>query len=275
MKKFIFLVVTGYISILPSLSQEYPQLRLRLGAAKSVVSAGRSQNNTLYRLYDVPSPLPSGIGLEYSKPLKKPYTRFVAGAFLNLNFFALDINPEKFSQVPAAGTLRSSFGNINLYAGFEKRIGKRQLTPNRDYVSFFAGVGLSYNPPGDKPGYWFGGGISDGVTKDGKYFQGIYKDNINPVFSGYFTAVHVTRAHILSPDFFAGFRWPIHNKKGDVAAEIELIVKYGLSSKYYIDVSYTLDGQYQMDRLKDRGVNVQLNVLIPLRNFGKRKFEKN
>jgi hypothetical protein len=274
MKKFFFFFLTMCINTIPSFSQDHPQLRLRLGVNKPIVSAGRSQDNTLYRMYDR-GLRPSGIGLEFSKPLKKPYTRFFAGAFFNFNGFSVGINPEKFSQAPAAGTFLSDYGATSFYAGFEKRIGKRKLAPNRDYISIVGGVGLSYNSPGAGPDEWFGGSIGDGITNEGKYFQGIYKDNpYNPVFSGYMTAIRRNRAHILTPEIFGGFRWPIHNKKGIRVVEIELIVNYGLNAKYYLDMPYTLDGQYQMDRLKDKGVNIQLNVLIPLKNFGKRKSEK-
>jgi hypothetical protein len=114
--------------------------------------------------------------------------------------------------------------------------------------------------------------VSDGITKEGKAFRGIYYDGRgNPVFADYFSRISVQRPSIISPDIFAGLRWHIRTKKGKTALTVELSANLGLSTKHYIDVSYTLDGQYQTDRLKDRGAGVQLNVLVPLKNFGKKR----
>lgn len=253
-------------------AQSHPQLRLRFGAAKSIVSAGKSQENTFFRMYDKRSPLPSGIGLEFAKPIKKQNNSLLLGAFLDVQPYSISINPKKFAIPPGGGVGSSGNGSIRFYAGLEKRIGKKQMLPSKSIISFFGGLGISYNFPGAGPGSWWGGGISDGLTTSGKVFQGYYGGQIGfPAFDAYYAKVRSHKAHTFTPDIFGGFRWNIRNKKGNTTMIVELVANYGLMTKFYHDVSYTLDGQPQMDRLKDKGVNVQINVLIPLKNFGKKK----
>lgn len=240
-----------------------------MGAGKSIVSVGKSQENTLYRMYGNQS---SGIGLELLFPNKWKNTHLSMGAFLEVLPYSIGINQEKFTQSPGGGSLGSGNGSIKFYASIEKRIGNKELSMHRNFFTFFGGGSVYYNFPGSGPDDWFGGSISDGITKDGKVFRGIYYDGRgNPVFAGYFTHIVAHRASFFSPDIFAGLRWHIRTKKGKTALIVELSTDLGITTKHYIDVSYTLDGQYQTDRLKDRGASVQLNVLIPLKNFGKRR----
>jgi hypothetical protein len=271
MKIFSFLLLCC-LFMSQAFGQSYPQLRLRLGASKSIVSAARSDNDTYYRMYDKRSPLPSGIGLEFSKPLKKPNTSFIAGAFLDVQPYSLGINPNSFITPPGGAVYSSGNGSIRFYAGLEKRIGRREIPAHKNYFSIFGGLGISYNFPGYRPGDAWGGSIGKGVTNDGKSFQGIYLQNpAYPTFDGFYTQIRSHRAHFFTPDIFGGFRWNIRNKKGNTVLAVELVCNYGLMTKFYHDVSYTLDGQPYTDRLKDKGVNVQINVLVPLKNFGKKR----
>jgi hypothetical protein len=273
MKKNLYFLFIFTISATQSHSQQQPRLSLRAGVAKSIVSAGKSQENTLYRMYDYQSPLPSGIGLELLFPNKWKNTNLFMGAFLEIHPFMIGINPDKFSQPPGGGLLGSGSGSIKFYAGVEKRIGNKEIAVHRNFFTFFGGVSIYYNGKTGGPDGGFSGSVGDGITKDGKAFRGIYYDGRgNPIFADYVSQITPRSAHMFSPDIFGGFRWHIRTIKGKTALTVELSTNIGLTAKHSIDVSYTLDGQYQSDRLKERGASVQLNILIPLKNFGiKRK----
>lgn len=268
--KRILIISIILIANFSSSAQSYPQLRLRFGAAKSIVSAARSDHDTYFSMYDRPSPLPSGIGLEFSKPLKKPATSLLLGAFLDIQTYRLGIYPKNFIVVPGVGIISSDNGCIRFYAGLEKRIGTKNITPSKNYFSVFGGLGISYNFPGADPDQWTGGEMSDGLTSAGKYFQGIYEQDLVYV-PGYKLKIRSHSAHTFTPDIFGGIRWNIRNKKGNTALAVELVCNYGLMTKFYNDIPFTLDGQPAGERLKDKGVNMQINVLIPLKNFGKKK----
>ncbi len=270
--RFLAIVPFCLICLFSTAQLNKPQLRMRIGYAKSIVTSGKSDDNTIYKMYNEHSYHTSGIGIEYAKPLKSNKNNsLLLGVFFDGQSFALGVNTEKFSQAPVSSILWSSKSPIRLYAGFEKRIGKKELEFHKNYFTFFGGLGISYNGEA-RPTVWEGKVIGDGVTTEGKYFQGEYIDG--PLFSGYYMGVHARAAHVISPDVFAGLRWNIRNKKGNNAFGVELLMNYGLMTKLYLDMPYTLDGQPVSDRIKDKGVNVQLNMIIPLKNFGKRKKEK-
>lgn len=250
-------------------AQQYPQLRLRLGATKSIVSQGNSSDNTIYRMYDKRSPIPSGIGLEFSKQMKKHNDNWFAGVFFEFQPFQSGVNPEKFQSLQGGYSSLSNYGCIRFYTGIEKRIGKKEIPASKNYFSVFGGIGISYN--GGKQGSASGGASGQGLTNDGRTFTGIYVDRPDPSFSGIMTWETHSRAHVFTPDVFAGFRWNIRNKKGNTVLAVELVANYGLTPKYYHYYNYSLDNIAQRDRLKDKGVNVQVNVLIPLKNFGRKK----
>lgn len=264
-----------YVMALPvcfaqsSLAQEYPQLRLKFGATRAFSS---SSGNNFYRMLDKHSPLPSGIGLEYQRPMKKPGQHFFAGAFLHLQPYVVGINPARFTTVPGAGDMSSGYGNIRVYAGWEKRLGKMDIPAHRNYFSVFGSLGLAWNPGSQNTDSWFGTTIGDGLTTDGRIFRGEYFDGRGyPEFAGYYSKLRQRPAHALTPVLSAGLRWNIRNKKGNTCLVTELSFNYNPVSVYYLDISYTLDGQPAMDRLKERGSSIQLNLLIPLKTFRKKK----
>jgi hypothetical protein len=270
MKPAFFITIIVFILSFTSKAQlSHPQLRLKLGGSKSIVSSGRSDDNTAYKMTDKKSPLPSGLGLEFVKPLKKlENTNLIIGGFLQVQGYAVGINENFFSDPPGIN-IASDRRFVRLYVGLEKKLGKKPIPINKNYISVFGGLGLSINGSTAYSENAFSGSIRDGITKDGKHFQGIYYDG--GLYPNYFTELHDRAAHFISPDIFGGFRWNIRNKKGNNVLTVELMATYGLMNKFVLDLPYTLDGVRTEDQIKDKGVNVQLNVLIPLKNFGKKK----
>jgi hypothetical protein len=174
--KFISILFICFADSSNSYSQTNPQLRLKLGASKSIVSSGRSDDNGAYKMTDKKSPLPSGLGLEFVKPLKKlENTNLIIGGFLQVQGYAVGINESFFSDPPGI-SIASDRRFVRLYAGLEKKLGKKPIPINKSYISVFGGLGLSINGSTAYSENAFSGSIRDGITKDGKHFQGIYYD---------------------------------------------------------------------------------------------------
>jgi len=51
---------------------------------------------------------------------------------------------------------------------------------------------------------------------------------------------------------------------------LELLGNYGLSEYFSYHVPYTLDGVSHEDSFPENGICAQLNLIIPLQNFGKK-----
>jgi|CXWL01.1.fsa_nt_gi hypothetical protein len=267
--QFLIAASLCFITLFSSAQLNNPQIRMRIGVARSVVSSGMSDLNSAYRIYDDGSLSLSWIGFEYAKPIwKKRNMNLLLGVFFDEQSYAVGINSNRFSLQPQSSILKSSNSSIRLYTGLEKRIGKKELEKHNDYFSFFGGLGISYNGRMQSSG-WSGKNVADGTTTDGKHFEGVYENG--PVLTGYFMQVHDRAANSITPDIFAGFRRNIHNQKGNNTLGVELLMNYALMTKFYLDMPYTLDGQPASDRVKNRGTNIQLNLIIPLKNFRKRK----
>ncbi len=243
---------------------------MRYGYGRSVASNGQQEDNNVYRKYDANFIATSGIGFEFVKPMKKDKNaNWMLGVFFDNQLYVVGINNEKFSQLPQpASKYKSSVSSARLYAGFEKRLSQKPLKQDRNYITFIGGAGISYNGKKEGAG-WSGKHIGDGITDKGEHFQGAYENFIT--LTGYYMKVSNRSAHPVSPDIFAGFRWNIRNQKGRNALGVELLMNYSLLTKFYLDMPYALDGQPASDRLKVKGTNIQLNAIIPLKNFRKKE----
>lgn len=268
--RYLFVLSVLLILNINTIAQSKPQLRLKTGASKAFLTKEASDNNGLYKMNNALSINASGIGVEYFKPLNKKGRGLFLGIFMNVQTFAIDINAKKFSSIPTSETIESSYTNYRLYAGLEKRLGKPSDQLQKNYFSIFGAIGLTLNPMGDSEGSWMGKAVGDGITTDGKAFKGVFFNGLgSSQLAGYFTQVRAHKAATLSPDISGGLRYNIQNQKGKTVFVAETILTYGITNKYYIDMSYTLDGQEKVDRLKDKGTNLQLNLLIPLYTFRK------
>lgn len=246
---------------------QHPQLRLKLGAVKTFASPFVSEGFA-YKNTSLHSPYPI-IGLEFSKPIVSHNRSWFLGFSQDIQGFAQTPNLKNFQIFRSSGTSQLVIGTWKLYGGIEQRLGKKEMPINKNYLTVMGAIGLTINPFGGNGERAFGSGGEEGITKDGKYFRSPYG---NYFFgSDYYSVVYVRRTNLISPTLIAGLRWHIRNRKGDEALTVELLANYGLTRYYNYYIPYTLDNIPQTDKLGEKGVNVQLNILIPLRNFGKKK----
>ncbi len=271
MRKFLISYILSACSLIANGQTYYPRLDLKLGISQSLVSPRISEGDFYKIAYRGLSPLPV-MGLEYSRPVWKDQALFFAGVSLEFQKFGSGMTAKNLRQFSGSGgQLQSGTGVIKLYAGIEKRLTK-DLRLNKNYFTLFGGLGITLNL--QQYGAPFGGTISGyGITHAGQEFiGGVYREF--PHNSGqyeYLSEFDFGRVHRFSPTVLSGARWHILNKKGINVLTLELQVTYGLTRYHNISAAYTLDGIERKDYLGEKGISVQLNFLIPLRNFGKRK----
>jgi hypothetical protein len=185
---------------------------------------------------------------------------------------------QAFDSSPNLKNFESFFGGatiglrsfvLRLYAGIEQRIGKKEIPPYKNYFSVFAGLGLTINSFGGPGDGTYGTSPDYGTTKDGRQFQSPYTGS--SLGGPYSKLVYAESKFISTPTIFGGLRWHIRNKKGNDAMVVELLGNYGLGRYYNYYMPYTLDGVEYTDALGEKGVCVQLNILIPLHNYRKKK----
>lgn len=260
MKSLLLLSLSIFIFLQ---SNAQSQLRVRLGVSKSF-NSGR--NVGLHRTGGRKSPLPSGIGLEYYRPLPKKELGIITGVFVEQQGFSGGLNPHKFSQgsMPMYG---STFGSVKLYGGIEKTLIK-QKRPNANTLSVMAGVAIGINVLG----------VNDEVnafslnkpmeTLNGNKYEWIKSQSSN---QDLYTVMDTRTTNTLTPELFAGFRWNIKNRQAKTIFVAEGVVNYSLLPKTSIEFPYKLNGKPMIDKIKNHGFNVQLNALIPVKTF----FRKN
>lgn len=264
-KHFCLLLVTSLPFLL--LAQTIPQLRLKLGVTKTFASPFVSDGYA-YKAGAVASPYPV-LGVEFSHPIKHAYRYWFAGVSLDIQGFSSVPNLKNFQSFQAQGSLQVVSGTFRFYAGIEQRIARKQIPANRNYISIFGGLGLTLNSfggAGEGPISTTG---SEGITKDGRQFKSPYITGY--YFADYQTAVYIRRSSLFSPTLFTGFRWHVRNKKGNEVIISELLANYGLTRYYNYYMPYTLNNEPHTDKLGEKGVCIQLNTMIPLLHFGKKK----
>ncbi|HEY6506044.1 MAG TPA: hypothetical protein VIZ28_18845 [Chitinophagaceae bacterium] len=247
-----------------SFAQDRPQLRLKLGATKNFMPPPNMSVGYAYKTDISNSPYPV-IGLEYSKPLKNGRSFFFAGVSLDIQNFSAITNEKNVTLTMQGGSPGVVTGVWKAYIGFESRFSKKILPPHKNYFTWFVGMGLSINP-------FTGSGVlgvanydyrdpngfgTMGTTHDGRILKG--------------TEIYLHNQTRVSPTVMAGIRWHIRNKRGNDVMLVELLVNYGLTRYYNYEIHYRLNDQPAIDKLGQKGICVQLNILIPLANFGKRK----
>lgn len=260
--KYLFIFAISIFVVRPSFGQD--QVRLRFGAAKSFKSGN---NNGLHKTGGYGSPLPSGIGLEYFRPLPEKKAGMLFGAFFEVQGYSGGINQHKFQTGMGGYGYGSQYGSIKLYAGYEKTLTKNKRI-NANSFSLIAGAGLGINAMG--VGGKMGGYEITGTTINGDAYRGTYLNEPDGTWTnGYYFIINPKTANIFTPDLFAGLRWNIKNRQAKTVFVVEGIVNYSLIPKVYIEFPYTLNGNPMKDRIKNYGFNAQLNVLIPLKTFNK------
>lgn len=261
--KFVLFFAIGIFGFSQSYGQE--QIRLRFGATKSFKSGA---DKGLHSSGGYGSPLPSGIGLEYYRPLPKKRASFLAGVFFEYQGYSGGTNPTKFPASPISRGYASYYQSIKIYGGVEKILTKN-TRPKANTLSVIAGVALGINAMGVGK---IGSSSFEqaGKTLNGDIYGGVHLNEPEGSFrDGYYFIMDAKTANTFTPDVFAGLRWNIKNRQAKTVFVVEGIVNYSLLPKVYIDFPYTLNGKPMTDRIKNHGFNAQINVLIPLKTFGK------
>lgn len=144
-----------------------------------------------------------------------------------------------------------------VYLGIEKFIKRDYTKPSKNYFSVVAGAGVAFTL--NKLTDW--GTMSAPekyLTRDGGIVEGYKFDIAKPSFP-------------VAPFVYGGLRYNITNKKGREVFIIEFLFNYGITSYYKQTIDYTLNGAPRRDVLKEKGMCFQLNLIVPLYGFRKRR----
>ena len=246
-------------------AQDHSQLRLKLGMVKNFESPSRLSQGYAYRTGVSLSPYPV-LGLEYAKPFRNRSGSWVAGASLDMQSYGVGLYDKNLTML---GPGRSSIlvtGVYKFYVGIEKKFTRKEQRINKNYFTWFAGLGVTINPFSRQGDFvsadynWYAdpnGYGSFAITNDGRQLKG--------------TELYLRSEHAFSPVLMAGVRWHIRNKRGNEVMIVELVANYGLTPYFNYEPHYRLNDLPAVDRLPVKGIYVQLNVVIPLANFGKKR----
>ncbi|MEO6815003.1 MAG: hypothetical protein ABI172_13810 [Ginsengibacter sp.] len=261
--KHLFFFTISFFVFFSSYGQE--QIRLKFGAAKSFRTG--NNNSGLHRTGGYASPLPSGIGLEYFRPLPERRAGLLVGAFFDVQGYSAGLNQVRFRTGIGGFGFGSQYGSVKIYGGLEKILSKNRR-PGANSLSVIAGAALGINAMGVRGK--MGGPERTGITLKGDTYRGVHLNEPEGTWTdGYYFIVDAKTANTFTPEIFAGLRWNINNRRAETIFIVEGIVNYSLMPKVYIEFPYTLNGQPMKDRINNYGFNAQLNVLIPLKTFMK------
>ncbi|MEO5563719.1 MAG: hypothetical protein ABIR18_09800 [Chitinophagaceae bacterium] len=258
MKHFLTLLVLSFI-FQAMYAQPFSQIRLKTGASLLIPPTGRGY---AYR----PAPNYGGsvlIGGEFSHPLKNKKGAWQVG----FTFQDGQMGPSPNFKNIVPRNLLAQPGDFNfifsvapaktvIYGGFERYIKRDYLRPSKNYFSVVGGAGLAFTL--NKLNDWKYSKTEKYATRDGGVVEGYTSNLVRPKFP-------------IAPSLYGGLRYNINNKKGREVVIIELLFNYGLSSYYRQTIDYTLDGVQKRDVLKEKGMNIQLNVIVPLYSFHKKR----
>ncbi len=254
----VFLWLTLHVN-----SQSRPQLRFKIGATKSLQYLGDNKGYA----YQINSrnKISADLCLEYSQSLKNRTLIWFAGVSLDPQNVSISLNRSNFQTFDNDPEIRIEETTFRFYTGVGKRIGKKE---SKNHFSFIGGLGLAVN----FGGYSSGDGSplgTEGSTKAGEFFKSPYNSTF--IHPGFQTWVYHGREFHAIPTLFSGIRWQRVNKKGNDGLGLELSGNYSLKEYFRYRVPYTLDGNDHEDYFTESGAAVQLNLIIPIWNFGKRK----
>lgn len=255
MKSFICLILSLFI-FQTHYSQSHPQLRLKTGFSGLFPSPGGKG----YAFQTTAGATGSVVlGGEYSHPFKNG-----KGAWhIGFTFQDGENNPAPNKKnlipvnlAPPAFAFTGAPAKTVVYVGIEKYIKRDYSKPSKNYFSVVAGLGLGFTM--NKFGDWKFSKHEKYETRTGGIVEGYTSDFVKPSFP-------------VAASLYGGLRYNITNKKGNEVLILELIANYGLTPVFKQTVDYTLNGNPQQDRLKEKGFCMQFNILVPLHTFFKRK----
>ena len=244
-------------------AQPYSQIRLKTGYSLLYPSPGgrgfayKSVNGTSTSVV---------LGGEYSHPLKNGKGAWHVGFTFQDGYSFPSPNEKNLVPVNLAAPGQFSFyffgspAKTVVYGGMEWYLGRNHLNPRKNYFSVVAGVGLAFTL--NRIDDWGYTTMHERYqTRNGGIVEGYSSTIIKPRFP-------------VAPSVYAGIRYNVTNKKGNVVFIIELMVNYGLSPYYRRTIDYTLDGVAKRDILRETGFCTQLNFIVPLHSFGSKKAKR-
>lgn len=255
-------IVTLLVSVLlfkTQQAQSYPQLRFKIGPSLLFPSSSA-------RGYAFKSMPGTGsallLGGEYGHPFKNRKGAWHVG--FTIQDYGIDPAPNEKNLVPGNLTSKGFFflsapTKTTVYAGIEKYINRDYSKPSKNYFSVIGGAGFSFTL--NKVSDWELTVPERYVTRNG----GIVEE---------YTSSYQRARFPFAPSLYGGLRYNITNRKGNEVLIIELLASYTFTPFYRQTIDYTLDGVARQDRLRERGFCGQLNLIVPLHSFYKKRVKK-
>ena len=235
------------------LSQDW-NLSVKTGAANSLAAPVSTKQGFAYKTVSHSWILPT-IGLELNHAGKNK-NNFIIGAALfpvtgSFGYNSKNIDLSQ-SVMPGLGIYDY---NVQLYAGIEHKFIKKDAPLYKNYFSVTGGIGLNY--------FYHNSGESGIVT----YGQAITRNGETLIGMD----AGVSRNVFGAPSVFGAARYNITNAKGRKVASIEMLLNYGVVKYFDWRIIYEVNGIQRTDHIPEHGFNVQLNLIIPIFSFDKRK----
>jgi hypothetical protein len=257
--RFIVIVIL-FCAINPKLiAQQKPQLRFKPGISllfPSPGGTGFAYKNASQTSGSVV------IGGEFSHPFKNKKVAWQIGFTFQDSY--QDLLPNKKNILPPNLLAPNNFGfrfygspaKTVVYAGLEKRIGRSNNKISKNYFSAVGGSGFAFSL--NKYNDWSDTIQEKYFTRNGGILEGRIASWKRPKFP-------------LAPCVYGGLRYNITNRKGNEILISELMVNYGLTSFYDMTIDYKLNGTPKQDKLKEKGVCIELNIIVPVFTFNKKR----
>ncbi len=257
-------MLTGIVMTLTALSQYHSQIRFKLGLASVNLPAVDSKGYA-YRMFYPGLNLGGSFGLEYARYPNKSSVAWFSGISIDPQSVMISMNRENFQGIFSDPSVEPTESTFRFYFGLEKRLNKK---PRKNQFGVFGGLGLAVNFESHASGR-LRFETSEGVTKNGEQVKSTYKVWNLPPGSGYYMSVYIEREFRVTPTVFTGLRLQRITRKKKQGLSLELMANYGLTNYFTYQVPYTLNGLPQTDRFDEKGFIAQLNLMIPIVNFGK------
>jgi hypothetical protein len=251
MKRLILFILLIWNTIL--YSQNW-NLSVKTGAANSLAAPVFTKQGFAYKTVGHSWVLPS-LGLEFNRTRKNKNNILIGAALFPITgSFGYNSKNIDLTQSIMPGLNIYDY-NVQLYAGIEHKLLRKDAPLYKNYFSINGGIGLNY--------FYHNSGKngivapSYGKTKNGENLIGMDAGISRNVFG--------------APSGFGGLRYNITNSKGKNVAVIELMLNYGIVKYFDWRVIYEVNGIEKVDYIPEHGFNVQINIIIPIFNFDKRK----
>jgi len=256
MKKTILFIL--HVFFVSNLFSQSNQLSIKIGAAKTFAAPSGTSEGFAFKNISVTYPYPT-LAVEYAwGKKKKTNVDFYAGVSFQPIWYNGTFNYKNVKPGSLSFTTSSGFYAPMLYTGADIKVRKaKKVMPaykNYFFITVGGGLCLAGIDKNEHTGFQV---QSYGMTYDNKIIMG--------------GEMLLKRAQLpIAPTVFGGIRYHITNSKGKPVVVLELIANYGITR--YIDyaVQYEIDNQHKEDRLGEKGINIQLNVIIPIHAFKKK-----